>query len=182
MADEEKIRVDTSEEDDKPEEKKGFLRPLPTREEPQYRKVAGRPQPIVKLLGVSMVEKRRDLLLLIMIPAFVGLIDTAIYSYVFTHGLPADTTYLFFVPIIIAIPIGLTASQAGNALVGGFLGAIFFLIFYITFLSSPGLIVPELGLATFVLNAIALSIVYFILVTVASLLGAVIGIILREFF
>ena len=69
MANEEKYRVETPEEDEEPEEKKGFLRPLPTREEPRYIKKEGRPEPIIKLLGVSMREKRKDLLLLFLIPA-----------------------------------------------------------------------------------------------------------------
>ena len=181
MADEEKIRVETPEDDEKPEEKKGFLRPLPTREEPQYTDKDGRPQPIVKLFGISMPEKRRDLLMLLMIPAFVGLIDATLYSHIFTHHLPANATYVFFIPVIIAIPIGLTAPDAGRALVGGFFGALFYLLIYIIFLSSPALFVPELGIANLVINAIALSIVYFLLMTLATILGAVIGTILREF-
>ncbi|MFX1560264.1 MAG: hypothetical protein ACFFBL_06735 [Promethearchaeota archaeon] len=181
MAEEEKIRVETPEGEEKPEEKKGLLRPLPTREGPKHTDKDGRPQPIVSLLGISIPEKRRDLLMLIMIPALVGIIDTTLFSYVFTHSLPNNATYVFFIPIIIAIPIGLTASEAGSALVGSFLGAVFFFIFHIAFLSSPALMIPDLGLGTFVFNAIALSIVNFILVTVATLLGTVIGVILHEF-
>ncbi|MGD9397255.1 MAG: hypothetical protein PVJ05_12560 [Candidatus Thorarchaeota archaeon] len=181
MANEEKVRVETPEEEEKPVERKGLLKPLPTREEPKYTDKDGRPQPIVKLLGLSMPEKRRDLLILILIPALIGIIDTTLFSYVFTHTLPTDATYVFFIPIIIAIPIGLTASEAGNALMGGFLGAVFFFLFFVTFLSSPGLIIPDLGLGTFVFNAIALSIVYFVLVALATLFGTIIGVILREF-
>jgi len=181
MANEEKVRLETPEEEEKPLERKGLLKPLPTREKPKYTDKDGRPQPIVKLLGLSMPEKRRDLFILILIPALVGIIDTTLFSYVFTHTLPNNANYVFFIPIIIAIPIGLTASEAGNALMGGFIGAVFFFLFFITFLSSPGLMVPDLGLGTFVFNAIALSIVYFVLVTLATLMGTVIGVVLREF-
>lgn len=181
MANEEKYRVETPEEDEEPEEKKGFLRPLPTREEPQYIKKEGRPEPIVKLLGVSMREKRKDLLLLFLIPALVGLIDTMIYSGIIINKLPDDATYLFFIPVFVAIPIGLTASEAGRSLIGGFLGALFFLLFLIIFLSSPGLILPDLGLANFIFTALAFSIVFFIIATLATFLGAAIGTILREF-
>ena len=182
MADEEKVRVETPEEEEKPVERKGLLKPLPTREQPKYTDSAGRPQPIVKLLGISMAEKRRDSVILILIPALVGIIDTTIFSYIFTHSLPFNATWVLFIPIIIAIPIGLTASGAGSALVGAFLGALFFFIFHIVFLSSPALIIPDLGLGPFVFNAIALSIVNFILVALSTLIGAAIGIILREFF
>jgi hypothetical protein len=181
MANEEKYRVESPEEEE-PEEKKGLLKPLPERKEPRHRDKDGRPQPIVKVLGFSMPERRRDLLMLLLIPALVGLIDTAIYSYVITAELPSSAIFLFFIPAIIAVPIGLTASEAGNALIGGFLGALFFLIFLITFLTSPALLVPQLGVGTFLISAFAVSIAYFILMTLATLLGSVIGIILREFF
>ena len=181
MANEEKYRVETPEEEEEVEEKKGLFKPLPTKEEPQYFDKAGRPQPIVRVLGFPMREKRKDLLLLFLIPALVGLIDTMIYSGIIINKLPDDATYLFFIPIFVAIPIGLTASEAGRSLVGGFLGALFFLLFLIIFLSSPGLIMPDLGLANFIFTALAFSIVFFIIVTLATFLGAAIGTILREF-
>ncbi|MFW9835836.1 MAG: hypothetical protein ACFFEK_17670 [Candidatus Thorarchaeota archaeon] len=182
MVDEEKYRVETPEEEEETEEKTGLFRPLPTREEPRFVDKDGRPQPIVKVLGVSMREKRKDLLMLFLIPALVGLIDTTIYSYVITATVESSSTYLFFIPVIVAIPIGLTSSEAGNALIGGFLGALFFLIFLITFLSSPAILVPELGIGNFILSGFAISIAYFILMTLATLLGSVIGTIVREFF
>lgn len=181
MANEEKYRTETPEEEEESEEKKGFLRPLPTRKEPQYVDKDGRPQPIVRLLGVPMREKRKDLLIMLLIPAFVGIIDTMIYSFIFTAAWENSATFLFFIPIIVAIPIGLTASEVGTALVSGFLGAIFFMILFITFLASPGLLVPELGIGNFIASAISLSLVYFILITTATLLGTVIGAIMREF-
>jgi len=182
MADEEKYRIETPEEEDKPVEKTGFLRPLPTREEIVYKDKDGRPQPMVRLLGLTIPEKRRDLLILILIPALVGLIDATIYSYVITHILESSATFLFFVPIIIGIPIGLTASQAGSAMVGGFLGSLFCMIFLITFLISPGLLLPEIGVGSFILGAFTLSTGYFILIIVSTLIGAVIGTIIKEFF
>ncbi len=182
MANEEKYRVETPEEEEKPEEKKGLLKPLPTREEPQYIDKDGRPQPIVKVLGVSMPEKRKDLLMMTLIPALVGLIDTTIYSFIITGTFESSATYLFFVPIIVAIPIGLTAAEAGRALVSSLFGAIFFMIFFIIFLASPGLYVPELGIGSFLLSALTLSIAYFILIIVSTFLGTVFGVIIREFF
>lgn len=182
MADEEKYRVEAPEEEEEPEEKKGLFRPLPTREEPKYLDKDGRPQPIVKVLGVSMREKRKDLLMLFLIPALVGLIDTTLYSYVITATIGDSAIFLFFIPVVIAIPIGLTSSEAGNSLIGAFLGAVFFLIFIITFLASPALLVPELGIGNFIVSGFAISIAYFMLMTLATLLGSVIGTIIREFF
>ncbi len=52
MTEEEKIRTEAP--DEEPEEKKGFFRPLPEKEEKRYVDKDGRPQPIVKLLGFSM--------------------------------------------------------------------------------------------------------------------------------
>ncbi|MHA2199295.1 MAG: hypothetical protein ACXABN_05420 [Candidatus Thorarchaeota archaeon] len=179
MTEEEKYRIEAP--DEEPEEKKGFYRPLPEREEKRYVDKDGRPQPIVKLLGFSMSEKTRDRLLVILIPALVGLMNTTIYSMIITNQVESAATYLFFIPIIVAIPIGLTASDAGRALVGGFLGSMFFLLFFIFFLISPGIILPELGIGQFFFSAMLISVGYFILIIVANLLGAVIGIILREF-
>ena len=180
MADEEKIRTETP--DEEQEEKKGFFRPLPEAEVKKRVGKNGRPQPIVKLLGLSMAEKTRDRLLLILIPALVAFVNTTIYSMIITNQISSDSTYLFFVPIIIAIPIGLTAVDAGKALTGGFFAAIFFLFFFIFFLISPGLFIPELGVDQFVFSAFMITVGYFILIVVANLLGAVIGILLREFF
>ncbi len=182
MADEEKYRVEAPEKEEEPEEeKKGFLRPLPQREEHVHLDKDGRPQPVVKLLGISMFEKKRDQLMMILIPALVGFINTAIYSYVFTAQIESAALTLFFIPMLFAIPIGLTASEAGSALVSGFFGGLFFMLFFIIFLITPGIVVPELGIGNFLISAFALSAAYFILVIVATILGSVIGVILREF-
>lgn len=180
MVDEAKYRTDAPDEEEQ-EEKKGFFRPLPERKKTQIRGKDGRPQPIVKLLGLSMREKSRDKLLLILIPALIALINTTIISLVVTNTLEASAMYVFFIPILTAIPIGLTTSGAGQALIGGFIGSIFFFLFFVIFLISPGIAAPELGIGQFILNAISISIVYFILILVATLLGSVIGAILREF-
>ncbi|MFW9810504.1 MAG: hypothetical protein ACFFE6_14090 [Candidatus Thorarchaeota archaeon] len=180
MADEEKIRAEAPEEEDH-EEKKGFFRPLPEKEKPQYITKDGRPQPIVKVLGISMPEKRRDNLLLVLIPALTAFINTTMYSLVVTNYLENSVTFLFLVPIIVAIPIGLTASEAGPALMGAFIAAVFFLLFFLLFLISPGILIPQLELSQFIFNAISISIIYFILIIVATILGTVIGTILREF-
>ncbi len=183
LANEEKYRIETPEEEEEEvEEKKGLFRPLPVKEEPKFFDKDGRPQPVVRVFGIPMREKRKDLLMLILIPALVAIIDTMIYSYVVTVTLPNNATYLFMIPVILAIPIGLTSSEAGQALIGGFLGAVFFLIFFIAFLAMPGIIVPALGLSSFLISGIALAAVYFILMMMATLVGSVIGLLLREFF
>lgn len=180
MADEEKYRVESPEEEEQ-EEKKGFFRPLPTKEK-QLKIVEGeRPQPIVKLLGISMREKRRDLLLLILMPFLTALINTAIFSFVTVNMWEGSATYLFYIPTLAAIPIGLTVSETGPALIGGFLSAAFFMVLFVIFLMSPVILLPTLGASEFFISGIALTIGYIIFVIVASLLGSIIGTIMREF-
>ena len=181
MADEEKIRVETIEDEEDTEHKKGLFRPLPTREEQKYVTVGDRPQPIVRVLGVSMREKRKDLLMLILIPALVALIDTTIYSFVITVQVQNSATFLFLLPAIAAIPIGLTSSEASNALVGAFIADLFFLLFLVSFLAIPGLFIPTIGIGGIIVSSIAISIGYFILVILATFLGSIIGIIMHEF-
>ncbi|MBN2228529.1 MAG: hypothetical protein JW779_02975 [Candidatus Thorarchaeota archaeon] len=179
MADEEKFRIEEPEEEK--EEKKGLFRPLPKTEQTFKSSGGKRPQPVVKLLGFSMYEKNRDLLLLILIPILSALINTSIYSFVVVSIFENDAMFLFFMPAIAAIPIGLVVSETGKALIGGFLSAFFFFVFFVLFLTSPALMVPQLGLGNFLVSGITLTVGYFIFVTVASLLGAVIGTIVREF-
>ncbi|MGQ4911043.1 MAG: hypothetical protein ACP6KW_02650 [Candidatus Thorarchaeota archaeon] len=179
MASEDKIRTEEPEEREEPE-KKGLFRPLPETEK-RFSKGQGRPQPVVRLLGKEMYEKTRDNILLILMPLLVALINTAIYSAVTVRVLESSSTYLFFIPAVIALPIGLTAADTGKALIGGFLASIFFIVFYILFLSSPALVTPELGLISFLLSAVALSMVYFVMMILATLLGSVVGTILKEF-
>ncbi|MFW9770254.1 MAG: hypothetical protein ACFFF9_05085 [Candidatus Thorarchaeota archaeon] len=180
MADDEKIRTEAP--DEESEEKKGFFRPLPESEEQTRLGKDGRPQPTVKLLGISMAERTRDRLMLILIPALVAFMNTTMYSMIITNQITSDAMYLFFVPIIVAIPIGLTAADVGRALMGGFFAAIFFMFFFIFFLINPGLFIPELGVEQFIFSAFLITVGYFILVIVANLIGAAVGIILREFF
>ncbi len=181
MTNEEKYRVEAPEEDQEPEEKKGLLKPLPKREQILRLDKDGRPQPVVKLLGVSMFEKRKDKLIMILIPALVGLIDTSLFSYIFTAQIESTALTVFLIPMIIAIPIGLTASEAGTALLSGLFGGFFFLLFHIIFLISPGFALPELGIGNFLITALGITTAYFILVIVATILGSIIGIIMREF-
>jgi uncharacterized membrane protein YozB (DUF420 family) len=184
MADQEKIRVETPEEEEEEEEdqKTGLFRPLPTRDERKYVRIGNRPQPIVKLLGISMPEKRKDLLILILIPALVALIDTTIFSFVVTGQVQNSVAFLFLLPTVAAIPIGLTSSEASNSLGGAFIADLFFLLFLVAFLSYPSFIVPTLGIGSTIVVSIGISIGYFILMILATFLGAIIGIIAHEFF
>lgn len=180
MADEEKYRVEPQDVEEK-EEKKGLFRPLPQPEQ-EFRKTDGkRPQPVVRLLGIPMYEKHRDILLILLMPMLTGLIDTAIYSFVIVSAVETSATYMFFLPALAAIPIGLAVSETGPALVSAFLSAIFFIVFYVIFLASPGILLPELGITDFIISGIAFAVGAFILVVVASILGVVIGVIVREF-
>jgi len=181
MTDEEKYRLEDPEQEQKPvEEKKGLFKPLPKVEKKTKIK-DGKPQPVVKFLGISMYERNRDILVIILMPMLTAIINVNLISLVTLSIVEQTATYLFFLPVVAAIPIGLVIAETGPALVSGFLSSIFFLVFFLIFLSTPALYVPELGIATFIMSGIALSIAYYIFIVVAGLLGAVIGTILREF-
>ncbi len=180
MTEEEKFRIKEPEEKDPSEEKKGLYRPLP-KVEKKTRMKDGKAQPIVKFLGISMYEKNRDLLVLILMPMLSAIINTSIYSFVTLSLWEDSSTYLFFVPVIVAIPIGLVIAETGPALIRGLLSSVFFIIFFILFLTTPAFMTPELGISDFLINGITLSVVYFIFIIVAGLLGSIIGTIIREF-
>jgi len=179
MTDEEKFRLEEPE-DNASERKKGFFRPLPKTEQ-KTRVKDGKPQPVVKFLGISMYEKNRDRLVMILMPMLTAIINVTIYSYVTLSIWESSATFLFFIPVIAAIPIGLVIAETGPALIGGFLSSFFFFIFFITFLTFPAIMTPGLGVADFLISGIALSVAYFIMIIVAGLLGSVIGTIIREF-
>ncbi len=134
MTDEEKFRIEEPEEKDPEQEKKGFYRPLPKTEKKTKIK-DGKAQPIVKFLGISMYEKNRDILVLILMPMLSAIINTSIYSFVTLSLWEDSSTYLFFVPVIVAIPIGLVIADTGKALIGGLLSSIFFVVFFVLFLT-----------------------------------------------
>ena len=181
MADEEKYRLEDPDKEQEPiEEKKGLFRPLPKTEK-EMRVKDGKPQPVVRFLGISMYERNRDILVIILMPILTAIINVNLISLVTLSIVESSATFLFFLPVVAAIPIGLVVAETGPALVSGFLSSIFFLAFFLIFLSTPALYVPELGIETFLISGISLSIAYYIFVVVAGLLGAVIGTILREF-
>ena len=180
MADEEKFRLEEPEQKGEDDEKKGLFRPLPTVEKETKIK-EGRPQPVVKLFGVSMYENQRELLVLILIPLLVAIIDVAIYSFVTINVWESSSTYYFFLPAVAAIPIGLVVSETGKALIGGFLCSLFFMVIFIVFLTIPAFLSPGLGIANFIVSGLTISLGYFIMIIVSSLLGSVIGTVLREF-
>ncbi len=180
MADEEKYRVEEPEESPPEEEKKGLFRPLPSVEKETLVK-EGRPQPVVRFFGHHMYEEDREKLVLLLIPLLVAIIDVAIYSFVTVNIWESSATFLFFIPAIAAIPIGLVVSETGKALIGGFLCSIFFFVIFVIFLTTPALLTPSLGIGNFILSGITITSGYFIMIIVASLLGSVIGTILREF-
>ena len=180
MTNEEKFRLEDPEEEEPVEEKKGLFRPLP-KTETKTRVKDGRPQPVVKFLGISMFEKRRDILVIILMPMLTAIINTSIFSFVTLSLVEGSATYLFYLPVVAAIPIGLVIAETGPALVGGFLSSIFFLIFFVFFLTTPAFFAPELGVSNFLISGIALSVAYYLFIVVAGLLGAVIGTIMREF-
>lgn len=175
MSDETKYRVDAEEE---PEEKKGFFRPLP-----EKKKVEGvKQQPVVKFLGVKMYERNRDLLVMFLVPFLAAVINANIYALVIVDILEEVALYMFVVPMVSAIPIGLTVHQTKNALFASLISSMFFIVIFILFLISPALIAPELDIGEFFISGMVISAVYFLFVIFANLLGSLVGALMREFF
>jgi hypothetical protein len=172
MDEEEKYRLEEADEE-KP--KTGIAKPLP-----QKPKRGGKA--IVNFLGFSIAENRRDMIVFIITPIITALVDAAIYARITTDMLPDSQIYIFAIPMLAAIPIGLLLHRAGRALIGGFLSAVYFAIIYILFLVSPAFYDPNTGVGDFFISAGAITAGYFFFVTMASLLGAFVGLLLREFF
>ncbi len=177
MDEETKYRVES--EDDDEAEKKGFFRPLPEAETESREK--SKSGAMTTFLGISMLEKNRDFIILLLIPLIVGLVDANIYSLVMMHKLSNSTFFLFIIPAIAAIPIGLTAGQTSHALLGGMITAGFFVVFFMLFVISPAFIAPENVIGTFFFSGLVVTSVYFLFVILASLLGTLVGALVREF-
>jgi hypothetical protein len=179
MDDEEKYRVEST--DDKTPEKKGLLKPLP--EQPPVTIKTKRATPIVKFFGISMSEKRRNQILVLFIPLMVAIIDVNIMASIFVNVLEIPTTLFFVISLIIAIPIGLTQTGAGHAVIGGLLNSIFFFILFVIFLISPSLVAPDLiSIGDFLTPAVISGLGYFILNLPAAIIGSFAGQIVRELF
>lgn len=176
MSDEAKYRTEPATEDES--EKVGLLRPLPAS---PLGTPARKAHPIVKFLGISMRETRRDLLVLILVPLLAAIIDASVYAAIVIGALTEDPLYMFGIPALTAVPVGLTASQMSRALLGALLTALLFSIIFLMFLVSPAFVSPAEELASFFVGGVSLAAIYFILGVFASLFGSFIGIIIREF-
>jgi hypothetical protein len=179
MEEESKFRVEAPEQEEK--EKTGLLRPLPeTTKATTTRK--GKVEPIVKLLGISMTERRRDSLVMILMPLLAGLIDAYFYSEIMVMRIEDAGLYIFVIPMIVAIPVGLVVERASQSLIAALLATVFFVVFFMLFLVSPALIWPAFDLGQFFLSGLVVAAVYLLLVILASIMGALIGTVIREFF
>ncbi len=178
--DEEQYRVEDKEEEDTDSV---FLRPLPTAEAHQeVAIVKGKKVPIVNFLGMRVREDRRDLIVVLLMPMLVGIVDATIFSAIAIMQLPDSATYMFFIPALIAIPIGLTVPHAGRALIGAILATAFFALFFNLFLISPAFISSSFDIGSFIFSGLVITSVYILFVSLASLLGTLGGLAIREFF
>jgi len=182
LDEETKYRVEEElEKQDEQQERKGFLRPLP---EPIEKPVTERRKKgaVTKLLGITMYEKNRDILVLLLMPLFVGLVDANVFALVIIDVLPNSTLFLFAIPAIAAIPVGLTAGRTSHGLFGGIVCVFYFMIFLELFFITPAIMAPDAPFAEFFLAGLWLNFVYIFFVVFASLLGGLIGAVAREFF
>ncbi len=179
MNEETKYRVETPEDDDQ-EEKKGFFRPLPV-STGKVREM-GVKGAITKFLGFTMYERKRDILVLLSMAIFGGLIDAYIFSLITIDFLPAEATFMFVLPIFAAIPVGLVAGKTSHAQFGGVLTGLFFVVFLLLYLLTPAFLAPDILIGEFFLSGMLVAMVYFLFVSFASLLGSLVGTLAREFY
>jgi hypothetical protein len=172
--DESKIRVEEPTND---EEKRGLLRPLPGSQPA----ATSRGVPIVKFLGITMTENKRDYLVAILTPFLVAVVDTALYALVVIDALPEDALYMFALPVLMSITVGLVVPQTSKAVLSAFLTGVFFLALFVLFLVAPGFAVPEVGIGDFFFAGMVLGSIYFLFVVFASFVGTLVGVVLREF-
>ncbi|UCE11192.1 MAG: hypothetical protein JSW61_04445 [Candidatus Thorarchaeota archaeon] len=178
--DEEKYRVEETSESE--EERTGILKPLPTAEGPDnIEMIKGRAVPIVKFLGIRMRESRKDILVMILIPLLIAIVDVNLYALVVVDVLEESSLYMFAVPLLAAIPIGLVVPQTSRALFSAFMTAVFFMTFFLLFMASPALIAPELDASSFIISGLVVASIYLLFIIVASLVGTFIGAVAREF-
>ncbi|MHA1771030.1 MAG: hypothetical protein ACTSYL_05545 [Candidatus Thorarchaeota archaeon] len=177
MSDESRYRTESPLEDEDEERAKAFTRPLP-REEKVIRRQG---VPMVRFLIWTMPEDRRDRIIMLLMPLLTAVTDTAIFAAIVIDALPDTAVYMFYIPIVLAIPIGMTVPQLKHTLISSILASIFFIILLILFLAVPGMLVPEVGIGEFVVTGAFVAAVYFFFVLFASMLGSFVGILLREF-
>lgn len=179
MDEETKYRVEepSQDEDDRP----GIMKPLPQAPESR-RDRKKRPVPIVTFLGMTMKETSRDNLLFIIVPLLVGLIDANIFSWIIVSILEESSIYMFLLPLFAAIPVGLMMPNTGRTLGGALLVPVFFGIFIVAFLIAPSIYSQSGDIGYYIMNALVVTSVYLIFVTLSSLLGSIAGMLLREFF
>ena len=178
MDEETKYRVEDP--DQVEDEMPGIMKPLPSSPETR-RKRGKRPVPIVKFFGVTMKETSRDNLLLIMIPLLVALIDANVFSWIIVGILEESSVYMFVIPLFAAIPVGLLMANTGRTIGGAVLTAIFFAVLIVGFIVIPSSFLQPASLADFLLSATVVASVYVLFVFLASLLGSIAGMLLREF-
>ncbi len=178
MDEETKYRVEDP--DQVEDELPGIMKPLPPG--PQaHRKRGKRPVPMVKFLGVTMKETSRDNLLLIMVPLLVALIDANVFSWIIVGILEESSIYMFVIPLFAAIPVGLLMANTGRTIGGAVLVSIFFAVLIVGFIVIPSFFLQPASLADFFISATVVASVYVLFVFLASLLGSIVGMLLREF-
>jgi hypothetical protein len=114
-------------------------------------------------------------------PMLAGLVDAALYSQVVVDWLFEDVLYMFIIPMLIAVPIGLTVEYASRALIAGILSVVFFAVFLMLFFISPGLFAIDVSPFDYAFTSGVFIAIYSLFIIFASLLGTLIGILLREF-
>ena len=89
---------------------------------------------------------------------------------------------MFLLPLFAAIPVGLIMPNTGRAIGGAILVSVFFALFIVAFLIAPVVFSQSANIGYYFMNALIVTSVYIIFVSLSSLLGSIAGVLLREFF
>ena len=177
--DEEKYRVEPADEHEDRHVPSAFLRPLPEARDQAHTGRTG--TPYVRFFGREMPEYRRDLIVALLVPLFAALVDAAVVALVFIEVLDDNALYTFVVPLLAAVPLGLSQERMQFALLSAFLTVLYFGLLMVLFFVSPAFVVPGSNLVEYLTPAFVVSAVYGMFAVVASVLGAFLGMVIREF-
>jgi hypothetical protein len=177
MEEDERYRVESPDEKEKSEH--SLAKPLPITQEPIT--IGKKATPIVTFLGISMKEKRKEWILMVLIPALVGVIDCAVLMYQVVFFGVINAGFFIIVCFTMSLPVGILQPTSGRALTSGFLNSLFFCIFSLLFLTSPALYAPfVIPYVEVFITAMLLIVGYFVIALPSCILGSYFGHIIRE--
>ncbi len=177
MTEEHKYRT-VNEEEENDTEKKGLFRPLPSVDT----SVRHKGVPMTQLFGHTISERRRDILVALLMAICAATMNAAVYVLVIMDILSSDVLYLMGIPLLSALLIGMTSSQTSFGIMSALLSTVLSVAMIVLFMVSPAIFLPSVGFTDMFLLSMSSSMTYFLLIFLGSFIGVFIGLLLREFF